>query len=129
MASKQKDIDPYANVIRFILNEKFLTIAVIGSVITFQFLTTFKTALVDPLLDFALPTDKFGFMNITIREGDEIPPPTTKLSVNFGAFFIEMVKYAFMMVLLFLLAKYTRFPDTVGPDGLPRGNWDGSAIM
>jgi large-conductance mechanosensitive channel len=113
----------YENVIKFILSEKFLTIAVIGSVITFQFISTFKMNIIDPLLDFALPQDKFSFMDITIREGDEIAPPNPKLSLGIGLFFREFIKFCVSIVILYLIAKYTKFPDT------PGGNFTGAAIM
>ena len=113
----------YSNVIRFILSENLLTISVIGSVITFQFLSTFKLTLIDPLLNFALPHDKFNFMNITLKDGDEPPIADNKISLDFGLFFKEFVSWTLMIVLLFILAKYTRFPDT------PGGNVSGAAIM
>ena len=57
-------MDKHDNVIRLILAEKWLTITVIGSVLTFQFISAFKTDIIDPLLDFALPSDKFSFMDV-----------------------------------------------------------------
>lgn len=116
----------YENVITFLLNEKLVTIAVIGSVITFQFISTFKTNIIDPLLDFALPSDKFNFMNIILREGDIPPTSQMKLSLDIGTFFKEFLKWIVGIVLLFLLAKYTKFPRLYGKQS---GNYSGSAIM
>ena len=113
----------YENVIRFLLSEKLLTIAVIGSVITFQFISTFKTSLIDPLLDFALPQEKFQFMDVTLRDGTEIMPTNPKITMNFGVFLREFLKWTFGIVILYLIAKYSRFPDT------PGGNVTGAAIM
>ena len=113
----------YENVIRLILSEKWLTITVIGSVITFQFISSFKTDLVDPLLDFALPYEKFEFMDITIKDGEDILPRNPKLTLRIGDFFKEFIKWGFVIVLLFLIGKYTSFPETLG------GNRTGAAIM
>lgn len=116
-------MDKYNNVIRYILSEKWLTITVIGSVLTFQFISAFKNFILDPLLDYVLPHEKFKFMDITIRDGIETTPPNPKLSLNFGSWVVEFIKWGTMMVLLYLLAKYTDFPET------KLGNYSGAAIM
>ena len=111
------------NVIKFILNEKLITIAVIGSVVTFQFLSTFKINIIDPLIDFALPSDKFDFMNLTLKDGESTKPQNPKLSMDFGTFFREFVKFLVEIFLLYLISKNTKFPQTMG------GNYSGAAIM
>lgn len=113
----------YDNVIRYILSEKWLTITVIGSVFTFQFISAFKTFILDPLLDVVLPYDKFKFMDVKIRDGEEIPPRNLAVKMSFGSYFIEFVKWGILMVLLYILAKYTTFPET------EKGNILGAAIM
>jgi len=115
--------DKYANVIRLILAERWLTITVIGSVMTFQFISSFKTDILDPLLDFVLPCDKFGFMDITVRDGDDIRPKNQKLVLGFGDWVREFIKWGVVMVVLYLVSKYTNFPET------PGGNATGSAVM
>lgn len=113
----------YSNVIRLILAEKWLTITVIGSVITFQFISSFKTDIIDPLLDFALPCEKFSFMDVTVREGDDIMPKNPKLVLRFGNWTREFIKWGFVIVMLYLVSKYTSFPET------PGGNVSGAAVM
>lgn len=119
-------IDPYENVIKFLIHEKFLTIAVLGSVITFQFVSTFKTSIIDPLLDFVLPADKFNFMNIVLREADTSVLQRMELSLGIGTFFKEFIKWMIGLVLIFLLAKYSKFPRLYGKEA---GNYSGAAIM
>ena len=117
------DNDKYANVVRLILAEKWLTITVIGSVLTFQFVSAFKTDIIDPLLDFALPCDKFSFMDITVRDGQDVIPQNHKLVLRFGDWVREFIKWGVVMVMLYLISKYTNFPDT------PGGNKNGAAVM
>ena len=114
------------NVIQFLLNEKLLTIAVLGSVVTFQFISTFKVNIIDPLLDFALPSDKFSFMNIVLRDGEEPIAFDRKISLGVGIFLKEFIKWMIAVLIIYFLAKYTRFPRVIGPT---RGNYTGAAIM
>ena len=118
-----KNDNKYINVIRFILGEKWLTITVIGSVITFQFISSFKNSFVDPLLDYTLPVEKFEFMDVTIRDGEETVIKNPKLTLKFGDLIREFIKWGFVVVILYLLAKYTSFPET------DKGNFTAAAIM
>lgn len=113
----------HSSLIRLILAEKWLTITVIGSVVTFQFISSFKTYIVDPLLEYIFPNDKFHFMDITIRDGVELTPPNPKLIVRFGEIIKEGIKWIVVLFVLFLVSKYTNFPD------LPAGNATGAAVM
>jgi large-conductance mechanosensitive channel len=114
----------YDSLLKFILAERILSITVICSIITFQFISTFKVNIVDPLLDFVLSEDKFNFLNITIRDGYEVQKfENKKLVLDFGQVFKEFVKWIFIIAILFLLAKYVKIQDN------PLGNIAGSAIM
>ncbi len=113
----------YANVVRLILAEKWLTITVIGSVITFQFISSFKVDIIDPLLDFVLPCDKFSFMDVTVRDGEDVMPRNQKLVLRFGDWVREFIKWGVVMVMLYLVSKYTNFPES------PGGNYTGAAVM
>lgn len=113
----------HSSLIRLILAEKWLTITVIGSVITFQFISTFKTNIVDPLLEYLFPDEKFRFMDITIKDGVEIEPPNPKLTVKFGEMVKEAIKWIVVIFILYMISKFTEFPDTRG------GNKTGAAIM
>ena len=115
--------DRYKNVLSFLLSERFITLTVIGSVFTFSFIASLKADIVDPLLHFVLPEENFGFMDVTIRDGEAVPLPTPRrLDLRLGNFFREFVTWIFAISVLYLLAKYTRFPDD------PMGN-PGVAIM
>lgn len=116
-------MDRYKNILTFTLSEKFITLTVIGSVFTFAFISSFKGDIIDPLLNFILPEENFGFMDITIRDGIDIRPlGPKKIELRLGDFFKEFITWLFVIAVLFLLAKYTKFPDE------PRGN-PGVAIM
>lgn len=114
------------NVVQFLLNERLLTIAVLGSVVTFQFISTFKINIIDPLLDFALPSDKFNFMNIVLKDGEEQVMFERKISLGIGVFLKEFIKWIVAILMIYLLAKYTRFPRILGTT---RGNYTGAAVM
>lgn len=121
--SSQIQYNRYKNILSFILSERLLTITVIGSIFTFQFISAFKATIIDPLLDFILPQESFGFLNVKLRDGVEYPQEPRKLTLDFGSFFKALITYIFVITILFLLAKYTRFPDQV------EGNIHGAAIM
>jgi len=124
MDSKLIGYDRYKNIISFLLSERLLTISVIGSIFTFQFINALKMCIVDPLLDFVIPYESFSFLNVTLRDGIEMQmPEPKKLSLDFGTFFKAFITYIFVIFILYMLAKYTRFPDE------PLGNIMGSAIM
>jgi large-conductance mechanosensitive channel len=118
-----KEYDRYKNILSFILSERILTITVLLSIFTFQFISSFKICIVDPLVDFVLASDNFDFMSVTIRDGVEYKTEQRKLVVDFGTFFKEFIKWVFLISIMYVLAKYTRFPDE------PLGNFTGSAIM
>lgn len=115
--------DKYNNMIRFLIREKWFTITVLGSIFTFQFASSIKIFLIDPILDFLLPDDKFSFMDIVVREGVPVEPKNPRLTFRLGDFFREFVKYLVLISLLFLLSKYTNFPD------IPGGNVHGAALI
>jgi large-conductance mechanosensitive channel len=107
--------DPYKTLLSFILSERLLTITVLGSIFTFQFIGSIKQYIINPLLDFVLPEENFSFMNLVIRDGISFPKPEPKkLVIDFGSFFKEFVIWIFMITILFLMAKYTRFPTDLG---------------
>ena len=91
--------EKHSSLIRLILSEKWLTITVIGSVLTFQFISAFKVNIIDPLLEYIFPNDKFNFMDITIKDGVELQPQNIKLVVRFGDMIREGIKW---IVVLFI---------------------------
>lgn len=110
--------DKDSNIFRFILRERYLTITVIGSIFTFAFINSLKGDIIDPLLHFMLTEENFGFMDITIREGEKMPPIQRQLELRFGNFFREFVLWLLIMTVLFCLYKFTAFPDQRGNPGV-----------
>ena len=99
----------------FVLSRNLLAIGVIGSIVTFQFITTFKINITDPLLEFILPDEKFDFLNLTIRDGVELPKLPKKLILDFGPVLKEFLKWICAIVVLVLLAGHSTLPDIRGP--------------
>ncbi len=99
------------NIVGFLNKEGFLTLTVLGSIFTFAFVSSLKGDIVDPLLHMIMPEDFFGYMNITLREGDKPPPIIRNVELRIGNFFREFVTWLFVVAVLYLLAKFTRFPD------------------
>ena len=117
-------MERHKSLLSFILSERLLTLTVICSVITFQMLNVFKAYLFDPLMDFMMPTEKFDFLNLTIREGYEAPvPDSKKLVLDFGPCIKEIIKWVFIIFIVYLLAKYTTMPDEL------MGNIRGAAVL
>ncbi len=88
----------------FILKERFLTLTVICSVVTMQFVGSFKINILDPILDFAIPEEKIDFLNVTIRDGiGEHKYDTKKLTLDFGQVLKEFIKWLFVIFLIYVL--------------------------
>lgn len=105
-------LDRYKSVLTFTLSEKFITLTVIGSIFTFAFISSIKGDLIDPLLHFVMPEENFNYMNVTIRDGEPpIYPSPKQLNMRFGNSLRELVIWLTAISILFLLARYTRFPD------------------
>lgn len=96
---------------RFMLRERFITLTVIGSIFTFAFIGSLKADIIDPLLQFILSEENFGFMDITIREGEKMPPIQRQIELRFGNFFREFCGWLLIMLILYALYKFTSFPD------------------
>jgi len=101
------------NIFRFILRERFMTLTVIGSIFTFAFINSLKADIIDPLLQFILSEENFGFMDITIREGEKMPPIQRQIELKFGDFFREFVTWLFIITTLYVLYRFTGFPDQI----------------
>lgn len=118
-----ESISRTSTIFNFILSERFITLTVLGSIFTFAFVSSLKNDIIDPLLHVILPEEFFGFMDITLREGEKLPRPPRQIDVKMGNFFREFVTWIILMSGLFILAKYTRFPDHL------EGNESAAAVM
>ena len=101
------------NIFRFILRERYITLTVIGSIFTFAFVNSLKADIIDPLLQFMLTEENFGFMDITIREGEKMPQIQRQIELKFGNFFREFVTWLLIITTLYVLYKFTGFPDQI----------------
>jgi large-conductance mechanosensitive channel len=104
------------NIFNFILSQKLVTLTVLGSIFTFAFVSSLKNDLIDPLLHVVLPEEFFGFMDIVLREGEKPIMPPRQVEVRMGNFFREFLTWMFLVSALYILGKYTDFPNE------PRGN-------
>jgi len=101
------------SIFRFILRERFITLTVIGSIFTFAFINSLKSDIIDPLFQFMLTEENFGFMDITIREGEKMPQIQRQIEMRFGNFFREICIWLLMITVLYVLYKFTSFPDQI----------------
>jgi large-conductance mechanosensitive channel len=106
--NKDERIDTLFN---FILSERFVTLTVLGSIFTFAFVSSLKNDLIDPLLHIILPEEFFGFMDIVLRSGEKPVMPPRQVEIRMGNFFREFITWIFLISVLYVLAKYTRFPS------------------
>jgi large-conductance mechanosensitive channel len=122
MATQQ--VPQIANsVLDFIVKERILSLTVLCSIATFQFINSFKAGLVDPILEFILPEYVFDYLNITVREGYEQPKiDQKKLVIDLGQLLKGFFTWIVMIGIFYILYKYTRLQ--VSPGGNP-----GVAIM
>ena len=101
------------SIFKFILRERYITLTVIGSIFTFAFINSLKADIIDPLMQFTLSEENFGFMNITIREGEKMPHIQRQIEIRFGNFFRELCVWLLMITVLYVLYNFTNFPDQI----------------
>lgn len=103
----------HESVLDFIVKERVLSITVVCSIVTFQFISELKTGLVDPMFEFVLPEHVFDFLNVTIREGLEPPKPSQKkIAIDFGKLVKGLFTWIMAIGLIFVFYKYTRVYST-----------------
>lgn len=107
-----------STIFNFILSERFITLTVLGSIFTFAFVSSLKGDIIDPLLHILFPEEFFGFMDVVLREGEKMPKAPRQIEVRMGNFFREFITWITLMSVLFILAKYTRFPDHIEGNAL-----------
>ena len=109
--------------IDFISKEKWITVTAIGSIFTFAMVNKFRETIFDPLIVYIIPPESFDFMKIELP--DILPSPNVNIAntgienknsytINFGAFFRETIIWIFMILILYILAIYLRFPSVKG---------------
>ena len=110
-------------VFNFVLDKHLLTLTTIGGIFTFAFVSSLKNDIFDPLLHFIFPDEFMSFMNLTIREGDWPVMPPAPITIKMGNFFKSLISWIIAMCVLYLLHRYTKFPD------IPLGNIHGAVLV
>jgi hypothetical protein len=106
--------------IDFISRERWITVTAIGSIFTFSMVNKFRETIFDPLLVQLLPPESFEFMKVDIH--DLYPSPNVNIpntgtenkgsyTLNFGGFLRETLIWIFMIMILYILSTFFRFPD------------------
>lgn len=130
---KDQPIDP----IEFLYRENWITLSSIGSIFTFALVANFRSNVFDKLMGYVLPIESFDYMKVELPDIGVSPPiksinsynPIDTVSndnpnvVDFGSFVRESIIWIFMVLLLYLMAVFLRFPDVKG------GNSSGAALM
>lgn len=107
-----------STIFSFILREKYVTLTVLGSIFTFAFVNSMKRYIIDPVFQLIFSEEKFGFMNVVVKEGEAEPIKNTIVEFKFGSFFREFCTWVILMFCLYALYMFTEFPDhTKGSTG------------
>jgi large-conductance mechanosensitive channel len=91
----------------FVKKERLIALTAICSIVTMQFLNSFKYNLLDPTLDFMIPEEKIDFLNVTIRDGvGSSNYETKRLTLDFGQVLKEFVKWLIVIFLVYSIYVY-----------------------
>lgn len=110
--------------IQFIYNENWLTVSSIGSIFMFALTANFKENIFDKIFGLILPPQSFDYMTVELPDIDASIPiqsmdpndPTKVVhtrerdKIYFGKFVRECLIWISMMLLLYLMAVFLRWP-------------------
>jgi hypothetical protein len=118
--------------IEFLYRENFITLSSIGSIFTFALIASFRENVFDKIMNFILPVESFDFMQMELPDIGLNPPiqimdptnPTELIDnpnakpklIHFGHFVRETLIWMFMILFLYILAIFIRWPQTGGID-------------
>lgn len=116
--------------IEFLYRENWITLSSIGSIYTFALINSFREHVFDKIMNYILPVEGFEFMKVELPELDTgssqlIPtldmnnPTETKYikhsnEIKFGVFIREAIIWIFMILLLYIMAIFVRWPMNGG---------------
>jgi hypothetical protein len=137
MGASSKFIGQPTDPLEFLYNENWITLSSIGSIFTFALVANFRANVFDKIMGYILPIESFDFMKVELPDIGESPNINSMSSymplnlestgnpniIEFGYFVRESIIWIFMILFLYILAVFVRFPD------IPGGNSSGSAIM
>ena len=109
--------------IEFLYRENWITLSSIGSIFTFALTAKFRETIFDQIMGYILPIESFEFMQVELPDIGESPwvksmdpdnpvdfvenPPN---KINFGGFVREAIIWIFMILLLYILGVFVRWP-------------------
>lgn len=105
--------------IEFLYRENFITLSSIGNIFVFALINIFKAEVFDKFMIYILPPESFDFMTITLPDigteiltssGIDVEHVSHPNQVRIGIFIREAIIFIFMLLLLYLLAIFVRFP-------------------
>ena len=109
--------------IEFLYRENFITLSSIGSIFTFALIGSFRENIFDKIMSFFLPHESFDFMKVYLPDiettfnsnplnpQNEMKEPSV---IHFGVFVRETIIWIFMILLLYILAIFVRWPIEPG---------------
>lgn len=112
-------MDRPIDLVEYLYREQFITLSSIGNIFTFSLVNSFKSNILDKLMDFVLPPASFDYMKIRLPDITDIPENEgtliqTQNDINLGVFIREVIIWIFAIMILYLLAAVFRFPDRGG---------------
>lgn len=106
MTQKKIPSDP----IEYIYRENWITLSSIGSIFTFALIGSFREHVFDKLLSYVLPNESFDFMQVELPDIGN----SEETVISFGVFIREAIIWTFMILLLYLMGLFLRWPNDGG---------------
>ena len=114
--------------IEFLYRENFITLSSIGSIFTFALVGNFRENIFDRIMTYVLPLESFEFMQVELPDIGTNPIMKTPdpfnpnefidvkepYTIKFGVFIREAIIWIFMILLLYILAIFVRWPIAGG---------------
>ena len=108
----------------FLYKEELITLSSVGNIFTFGLVTSFRLHVFDKMMGYVLPMESFEFLRVTIPDigpipedgsfnpfGEELSAPNV---IEFGIFIREAIIWIFMIMILYILCVFLRFPNKGG---------------
>ena len=96
--------------IEYIYRENWITLSSIGSIFTFALIGSFREHVFDKLLSYVLPNESFEFMQVELPDIGN----SEETVISFGVFIREAIIWTFMILLLYLMGLFLRWPNDGG---------------
>lgn len=113
--------------IEFLYRENWISLSSIGSIFTFALIGSFREHVFDKIMKYVLPLESFEFMKVNLPDVgtfqmipaiDPNNPTDTNFTkdndIKFGIFIREAIIWIFMILLLYIMAIFVRWPADGG---------------